>query len=783
MTAGGAPPGIRSFKDFLNRCSQGAEVDEAEATANRAILKEWLEAQCRNATATTTTTTTTTTSSSGKRKDDENDNVDKELGAYNDVAQIWSYASQVFIRLLQAVVVAMLTGCLQNNSISLLSLVPSSVTILIRLCSHHEDLRPYGTILIKSLVHPSVLKIVYRGLTGTKDNVTSPCLRMLTEMNRFNFGALCGLVHSSFDFTIKELPRNLEVKNAAEKSIDEDPARPSVRTMSVRFFLSFLQNGEPSVRNEMLGLRNWITPLFKHLKTDTAPTVCDLLDCMATKVLAEKDIPRATKTNAFNEWILSHIFSLHSRQDPAKLPSRNAKVGGEKEGGEKEKEKEREKEKEKEGEKEKEEKPLASVVYEFLLKACTQKGSGICFPDRGWYPPGHSENGGERKTAPRVCNRILSAFLPHIKPFADTAQLDLMLQILRNSPELVADHFLSGSSFSFEPKLTSTWIGYCTFLSSVIALPIPDNFGAPGAPTLPPPANVVIENIMPKPLSKAVMAKCLAHENRLIAFLATRLLTTAFQKLRAVLDALETVSSAIHDPAGIWGKCRVEVTEGFCKRIPDVSVVSSVAAKVGGGGGGDGGGGGGGAGGVLQTEAKMRLLADYYATIPEVALSGKFDINLALTTFLRSEDEGEGGGKEGESQSQNPMRQLEIGHILKIANEAPDVKWWNKTCKFGRKKTPVRRLTSLAAMKHSPFVAILKLCCLSPKNAPNQQIRALLHSFAAASYLFQAETAASPLDALLESLSTVKGRQNLEPILSFLDEAVARCVQIGRAHV
>ena len=679
MTAGGVP-GIRSFKDFLNRCSQGAEVDEAEATANRAILKEWLGAQCRNATATTATTTattTTTSSSSGRGKDDENDNAEKELGAYNDVAQTWSYASQVFIRLPQAVAVVMLTGCLQNNSTSLLSLVPSSMTILIRLCSHHEDLRPYGTILIKSLVHPSILKIVYRGLTGTKDNVTSPCLRMLTEMNRFNFGALCGLVHSSFDFTVKELPRNLEVKNAAEKSINEDPARPSVRTMSVRFFLSFLQNGEPSVRNEMLGLRSWITPLFKHLKTDTAPTVCDLLDCMATKVLAEKDIPRATKTNAFNEWILSHIFSLHSRQDPAKLPSRNAKGGGGKEGEDKEKEKEKEEEKE--------EKPLASVVYEFLLKACTQKGSGICFPDRGWYPPGNSENGGEWRTPPRVCNRILSAFLPHIKPFADTAQLDLVLQILRNSPELVADHFLSGSSFSFEPKLTSTWIGYCTFLSSVIALPIPNNFGAPGAPTLPPPANVVVENIMPKPLSKAVMTKCLTHENRLIAFLATRLLTTAFQKLRAVLDALEMASSAIHDPAGTWKKCRFEVTGEFCKRIPDVSVVSSVAAKVGGGGGG---GGGTGAGGVLQTEAKMRLLADYYATIPEVALSGKFDINLALTTFLGSEDEGKGGGEEGESQSQNPMRQLEIGHILKIANEAPDVKWWNKTCKFGREKNP-----------------------------------------------------------------------------------------------
>lgn len=89
----------------------------------------------------------------------------------------------------------------------------------------------------------------------------------------------------------------------------------------------------------------------------------------------------------------------------------------------------------------------------------------------------------------------------------------------------------------------------------------------------------------------------------------------------------------------------------------------------------------------------------------------------------------------------------------------------------------LRFVAPLAAMRHSPFVAILKLCCQSPKNAPNQQIRALLYCFAAASYLFQAETAASPLDALLESLSAIKGRQNLEAILSFLDEAVARCVR------
>jgi len=80
-------------------------------------------------------------------------------------------------------------------------------------------------------------------------------------------------------------------------------------------------------------------------------------------------------------------------------------------------------------------------------------------------------------------------------------------------------------------------------------------------------------------------------------------------------------------------------------------------------------------------------------------------------------------------------------------------------------------------MEHSPFVAILRLGCKYTSNAPQQQFRGLLHSLASTSYLFQAETTASPLDALLESLSTVGDNENLEAILSLLDEAVARCIR------
>jgi hypothetical protein len=82
-----------------------------------------------------------------------------------------------------------------------------------------------------------------------------------------------------------------------------------------------------------------------------------------------------------------------------------------------------------------------------------------------------------------------------------------------------------------------------------------------------------------------------------------------------------------------------------------------------------------------------------------------------------------------------------------------------------------------AAMKHSPFVTILKLCCDSATKAPLRQVRALLHSFASTSYLFQTETLASPLDALLESLSIVTIENYLDAILSLLDEVVGRCIR------
>jgi nucleolar pre-ribosomal-associated protein 1 len=518
--------------------------------------------------------------------------------------------------------------------IDVLSVIPATLALLVRLLSHNDELKAYGSRIIEAVLKPDNMKHIYRGLTGSHDYVVSPCLRLLTEMNRFGFGELCGLVHSTFDFTIKQLPRHLEVKGSTKPGL-ETPEKPSLRTLWVRFLLSFMQHGEPSTRNDILRLRTYISHLFKHLKTDSPFIVRDLLDCMAKKVLAEKEIPKTTKTNVFNEWALGHILALYSRQEKVIVVGNGTEI----------------------------EKTVSDLAHEFLLYACTTHGNGVCFPDNGWYPPGYSEGGGRRGSAPKVYNRVLSSFLSNTRPHADTQQLDLTLQIFKSCPELVADYFLSNQTFSFDPKLTSTWIGYCTFLMSIISLPIPSDFGTAKVPILLPPMDVMVENILPKPLSKTVITKWLAHENGLLRLFATRLSIAAFQKLREVLKALDVAASTIHNPTENL-KCRFAVVEEFYKRIPDIAVVNNaISGKY------------GANVGVLESEGKMRLLANYYTTIPEMALATNFDINIALSGFLEGRNE---------DNDQKGMRLLEMGHLLKIAAEIPDVKWWNKSREFDR---------------------------------------------------------------------------------------------------
>lgn len=523
---------------------------------------------------------------------------------------------------------------------------------------------------MKAVLSPNALKIIYRSLTSSKEYIASPCLRLLTEMNRYNSGAMCCTVYQSFDFTLKDLPRNIELMRGASHNNDEDPKKPSVRMLFVRFLLSFFHYGSSSIKNNILGLRQWMTPLFRHLKTDTPVLLRDILETMSKDILADCGILNSTKAAIFNEWALGQVATTYSRDELVEV-LRSGK---------------------------KEKKTIAAVAHEFLTQVCTTPNNGVCFPDQGWYPKGVAEGEGKYKGGLTLFNRTLSSFLAILRPYADSSQLDLVLAIFRASPELVAAHFMSAVPFYLEPKPTSTWVGYNTFLLETICLPVPDNFGATKQETLPPPVNIIVENILPKPLTKAVMTQCLTSKNNLIRFLGTRLLVVAFQKLRAVLSAMDTAMASFIIPVEQWTKCKLDILEAVCRRFPEINSIGGASERS----------------IRLLSEAKTRLLAEYHCSLPDMAVVGRLDVNTALGKLLDS----------GKPENSKGLEILEIGHMLKVAKAVPDIRRWSKPGNYAQ------RMLVQANLPLS-FYALFSICLSSeallhlvslPADQPNTRI-------------------------------------------------------------
>lgn len=492
---------------------------------------------------------------------------------------------------------------------------------LIKTVSEIREWIQVGTYLCRAIIQPAILRQIQKCIAGGRDKVVSPCLRVLTEINRFNGGALCSQLYSNFDFSFKDIGKGLEVKRS-EVQLTYDPYRQTTRTVFVRFILSFFQFGSTQMCSEMLNVKAFMSPLFKHLKNDAPPVIGDVLEILDKKVLQDKEIPRNVKTLVFNEWVLGNIGVLYSRDQVIRDIAGKSQT-------------------------------VATAAHEFLLAIATKPGQGVCFKDSGWYPKNVIDEEESAEGEVKLYNRILSSFIKGLKPYSDTLQQDLLLAIFKACPELVADYFGYEHLFSFEPKATVTWIGYTAFLASVTQLPIPTDYGVKGR-ELPPPASTVIESIIPRPLNRVVLQKCLQHENALIKFSAVRLLIFTFKKLVKVLKSLdETIDSVVEKQP--WEDLKEELVEEHFLRIPELPIVVSqyngTSDKH-----------------ALLKEALARSIQHYYQVHPLIAFSSKFDVNISLGAFLSRPDSG----------LETPISLLELSKLLTVAEDLPDVRWWNK---------------------------------------------------------------------------------------------------------
>ncbi|KAL8686150.1 MAG: hypothetical protein Q9218_007312, partial [Villophora microphyllina] len=231
-------------------------------------------------------------------------------------------------------------------------------------------------------------------------------------------------------------------------------------------------------------------------------------------------------------------------------------------------------------------------------------------------------------------------------------QRDLVLAAFQAAPELIADYFHKKSTFSFEPKLTATWVGYAAFLLSTIQLPIGKQLVTwKGHGSILPPTSDLVESILPPPLTSKVLSRCLNQSVGVIKFFAVQILNAAFNKLAYVIHYFRQAGDDVRGTR--CASAASDVLNEFSQRCPDMNHVVILFKSC-------------TANDTTLREASGRLLSLYYQHLPQKALEHKFDISVALSAFVNDVLSTSSQSKESGIQS------LVFEHLLKIASCSPD---------------------------------------------------------------------------------------------------------------
>ncbi|KAK4039103.1 ribosome 60S biogenesis N-terminal-domain-containing protein [Parachaetomium inaequale] len=577
-------------------------------------------------------------------------------------------------------------------------------------------------------------ELVARNLSADKGKafIISPTLRMLKEAVSFDGGAIARPLFRARASMLKSLARNMGIVHIGDEA--EDTKRPSARTNAILFFLSALKFLHPEAKKELLSQRDIVSALTRDVKQDPPYLVRELLEGLRSHVLLDGKLPREAKAGLLNTSTLTRVSALYQyRLDAtaAEGPS------------------------------------IADSAHEFLLTACTNPTCGVLRQDSGFYPREIDPNAAipaaelddlgleaivwmnKFKTEVPVRNYTLSNFLPNLRPWSSVKQSELITSIFKVAPELVASYFLTNKSFTFEPKLSATWIGYAAFLFNTVTLPIPDYFcRATAFPELPPPTSIVIDNILPLPLNQKALSRSLANKSNMISFFATRILVVAIGKLDT---AIKMHQDSSHSNKSAWAEAARRLADEFCQRSPGIKEMINSYRSI-------------PEGDLLHREAASRLLRLCYEVLPQVALMAKFDVSPFLETALSRLSK-----QELDDPKDFALSLKELENLLAIAGYSPGMRWF----------------AASEALSLSPFTLLLKVCVDAPHGVALEAIRRVLNFVAVEQQLVPADDKHPGLLALLEALQSLRqsSPDSVTPLWPFLDNCLTRCANAPVKYV
>lgn len=400
-----------------------------------------------------------------------------------------------------------------------------------------------------------------------------------------------------------------------------------------------------------------------------------------------------------------------------------------------------------------EEHSAAPRAFAWLTIVCTKPSYGILRPS-GWYPSGTAQMDRrrlhddaidlgldsidffDRDDRPAVRNLILLSWMQTLHPWSNLQERELILTCFKSAPELVAAYFAEKEkSMQLEPKLSNTWIGYASFLFEVVQLSVPERFGHGNDwAQLPPQTNVMIESVLPRPLTRKVLSRCLNQNCELILFFAVRILVLACQKLRKVRQMLEQGAEASKQYRSFWREASERLLERFVEQAPPMKDVIGAFRKI-----------ADDEEHALQREAVVRLLRLYFEVTPLQALEEQFDVSIALTAALgRAQNE-------AERTQMTELREIELQHLLQIARQSPGMRWFGKQ----------------GGLQYLPITTLLRLHAKAPQDAEMRKLATELLCSG------QALSGTWDVQSLVGSVQEVEVQADAL-VWEFLDDSLAR---------
>lgn len=375
---------------------------------------------------------------------------------------------------------------------------------------------------------------------------------------------------------------------------------------------------------------------------------------------------------------------------------------------------------------------VAEIVEGFLEGVTATPDRGICFEDEGWYPrEDNDEEKGGRRDRKGLHNRILSNIVKRLgaRVIDDEGRVgNWVLKMFAQCPELVAGYW-PHSALSLEPRLDARWIATMAFIGRVIALPLPPrskfNQLAPRGTdassmpprALPPAVNIIVESVLPSPMTKAHLSKGLQHANPLVQHVTALALARGLQKLSSVQRLFADIAAELDEETdGPWTTRSRELEAECRRRVPEVPVIIAFAQKsatmarpasddedeeiepaL-------------AARSAMLTESALRLFGLYHSTLPSLAGEARFDVGKLLVSASSANAErrarrearegsvvsdsgsvgsvgtvgtiGMGGGfghARGNVEGFEALSQL---HVLRLLSDVRDWSWTNKACKL-----------------------------------------------------------------------------------------------------